>query len=102
VARYDELRRAGRLRADFRAFPGCPREPWRRLERDPEGRVVSYAWEILAGARRLRLEVVYAPDGSVARARAVDAVTGAPDPSAGFEAPRAREIDLDAPTACER
>jgi hypothetical protein len=102
VARYEELRRSGRLRAEVRLLPACPREPWRRVERDPDGRIVSYAWESLAGARRLRLEAIYAPDGSLALARALDAATGAPAPFPDVRPPSIDEIDLDAPAACER
>jgi hypothetical protein len=102
VARYEELRRSGRLRAEVRVFPACPREPWRRLERDPEGRIVSYAWENLAGSRRLRLEAIYAPDGSLAARRAFDAESGAPETLVKFRVPRSSEVDLDAPTPCDR
>jgi hypothetical protein len=102
VARYEELRRSGRLRAEVRAFPACAREPWRRVERDPDGRIVSYAWESVSDGRRLRLEAIYGPDGSLALKRAVDAQTGAPEALVKFRVPRVSEIDLDAPTLCDR
>ena len=102
VARYEELRRSGRLRAEFRSFPGCAREPWRRIERDPDGRIVAYAWEALAGTQRLRFEAIYAPDGTLASKRAVDLGSGAPETLVKFRVPRPSEIDLDAPTVCDR
>jgi len=102
VTRYEELRRSGRLRAEVRAFPACAREPWRRVERDPDGRIVSYAWESVSDGRRLRLEAIYGPDGSLALKRAVDAQTGAPEALVKFRVPRVGEIDLDAPTVCDR
>ncbi len=101
LARYEELGRTGRLRAEVRSFPGCAGELARRLERDPEGRVVSYAWEAMLGDRRVRYEVVYAADGSVVRASAVDAATGEIE-RATVRPPPLRAIDLDAPPRCGR
>ncbi len=99
LAQYEDLRRTGRLRAEVRSFPGCDGELSRRLERDPAGRVVSYAWEAMLGGRRVRYEVVYAPDGSVVRARAMDAATGGIE-RALFRPPPLHTIDLDAPPRC--
>jgi hypothetical protein len=99
VARYDALRSAGKLRADFRMAPGCAIEAWRRVERDPEGRLAAYAWDEVRDGRRVILEVVYAPDGAVAARRARDAETRAPV-AVEFAAPAAADVDLDAPARC--
>jgi hypothetical protein len=48
VARWVSLRASGKLRAEVRSFSGCDpdvarfTESFRRLERDPQGRVVRY------------------------------------------------------------
>jgi anti-sigma factor RsiW len=99
VARYEALRSAGKLRADFRMAPGCAVEAWRRVERDPEGRIAAYAWDEVRDGRRVILEVVYAPDGAVAARRARDAETRAAV-AVEFAAPAAAQIDLDAPARC--
>jgi hypothetical protein len=101
VARSEALRAEGRRRAEVRTFPGCDRELWRRVELDPDGRVVSYAWEERVGARRIHFEATYAPDGTVLRKRAVDAATSAPEPLE-FSVPSASSIDPDAPSRCAR
>ncbi|HEX9242856.1 MAG TPA: zf-HC2 domain-containing protein [Anaeromyxobacter sp.] len=98
LARYEALRREGRLRVETREFPGCPSESWRRIERDPEGRIVSYAWR----SEWYRIEVVYGPDGRWVDKHAFDARTGAPDPLVKFAVPRREALDLDAPTVCDR
>ncbi len=100
VARYEALRAEGRVHAEERTFPGCTRELWRRVERDPEGRVVSYAWEEVVGTQRLRLEAVYGPDGKLARKRAFDARTSAPEAFVKFRVPPAASVDIDAPPRC--
>ncbi len=98
VARHEALRRAGRLRAEVRTFPGCDGELWRRVERDPDGRVVSYAREALLGARRIRVEVIYADDGAPAQVRVLDAASSAPIAGSRPWVPAAG--DVDAPPRC--
>ncbi len=99
VSRYEELRRSGRLRVETRTFPGCDAELLRRVERDPSGAIVGYAWEARVGDRRLRYEVVYEPDGAVALARVVDAATGEVE-RALFRPPARGDLDLNAPPRC--
>ncbi len=99
VARYEALRSAGRLSVEERTFPGCTHELWRRIERDPEGRVVSYAWEEMVGTQRVRLEAVYGPDGKLARKQAFDSATSAPE-AVKFRVPAASSVDIDAPPRC--
>jgi hypothetical protein len=43
LARYQALRQAGRLRGEVVTFESCEGERWRKVETDPEGRVVRYA-----------------------------------------------------------
>jgi hypothetical protein len=93
ASRYDELRRAGLLRGEIRTFPGCDGELWRKLERDPEGRVVSYAREGLSGDRRVRVEAIYDPAGAPARVTVKDAATSAPLVGAEPWVPSAAEAD---------
>ena len=102
VARYEALRRDGLLHVEEREFPGCSRELSRRIERDPEGRIVSYTWESMAGSQRLRLQAIYAPDGTLADKRAFDAASGEPETFVKWRSKRVSEIDLGAPSACER
>lgn len=98
VLRYQELRGAGRLRGEIQTFPGCHGEVWRKVERDPDGRVVSYAREGLVGGRRVRVDVVYGPDGAPARVTVRDAVTMAPLDGTAPWIPRA--ADADGPPRC--
>jgi hypothetical protein len=99
VARRDALRRAGRLRTEVRTFPGCDGELWRRVERDPDGRAVSYAREALLGGRRVRIEVIYRADGAPAQVRVLDAASSAPIPGPSPWVPAAG--DVDGPPRCE-
>jgi hypothetical protein len=100
LARYDGLRRTGRLRVEVRTFPGCEGEASRRVERDPEGRVVFYAREVVDGGRRIRVEAVYGVDGWPVQARAVDPTSGEGIVGVKVGAPPASEIDIDAPPRC--
>jgi hypothetical protein len=102
LARYEALRREGRLRVESRDFPGCPAELARRLERDPEGRIVAYSWDVADGPRRVRLQAIYGPDGAVAGERSFLVGTGEPYGQVKWRPKRPAEIDLDAPTACDR
>lgn len=99
IAWYEEMRRSGKLTAEVREFPGCARESWRRIERDPAGRIVSYSWRGDEGGARF--EVIYLPNGRGLK-RGFDPQTGEPDPFVKFRAPRPEELDIDAPSACER
>jgi hypothetical protein len=98
VARREALRRAGRLRAEVRTFPGCDGELWRRVERDPDGRPVSYAREGALGGRRVRIEVIYGADGAPAQVRVLDAASSAPIVGSTPWVPAAG--DVDAPPRC--
>jgi hypothetical protein len=100
VLRYDELRRTGRLQGEIRTFPGCDGELWRKVERDPDGRVVSYAREGFAGDRRVRVEAIYDPDGAPARVAVKDAATSAPIVGMTPWVPAAD--DADGPPRCGR
>ncbi len=100
VARHEALRAAGRLRVEERTFPGCKHELWRRVERDADGRVVSYAWEEMVGTQRLRFEAIYGLDGRLVRKQALDAATSAPEPTVKFRVPPASSVDIDAPPRC--
>ncbi len=102
VARREALRAAGRLRVEERTFPGCKHELWRRVERDADGRVVSYAWEEMVGTQRLRFEAIYGLDGGLVRKQALDAATSAPEPAVKFRVPPASRVDIDAPPRCSR
>jgi hypothetical protein len=93
ILRYEDLRRSGRLRGEVQTFPGCEGEQWRKVERDPEGRVVSYAREGLLGGRRVRVEAVYGPDGAAVRVTVKDAATSAPLAGARPWVPAAAEAD---------
>jgi hypothetical protein len=97
---------AGSLRAEVRTFPGCDGETLRRVERDPEGRLVRYVREGRIGGRRVRIEHVYRPDGALAGAtvRDLDASGALLDAAAlGLELPaRADEAGIDAPPRCGR
>jgi hypothetical protein len=84
VERYHALRAQGRLQGELRTFPRCAGEAWRKVERDPEGRVVAYVREGMVGGTRLRIEAIYGPDGRLARARAL--------PQEGGEAPPAEPL----------
>jgi hypothetical protein len=106
LARYGALRSAGRLRGEIRTFTSCPGEAWRKVETDPDGRVVSYVREGTIGGRRLRVEAIYGADGRLARTRIRDLA----DPAAPLrdaapgEAPgtpeKAAEASADAPPRC--
>jgi hypothetical protein len=100
VARHEALRAAGRLRVEERTFPGCKHELWRRVERDADGRVVSYAWEEMVGTQRLRFEAIYGLDGRLVRKQALDVATSAPEPTVKFRVPPASSVDIDAPPRC--
>ncbi len=100
VLRYEALRAAGRLRVEESTFPGCTHELWRRVERDPEGQVVAYSWEEMAGTQRLRLEGIYAPGGKLARKRAFVGSTSVSDAFVKFRAPPAWAAEVDAPPRC--
>jgi hypothetical protein len=100
VSRYDELRRAGLLRGEIRTFPGCDGEPWRKLERDPDGRIVSYAREGLSGDRRVRVEAIYDLAGAPARVTVKDAATSEPLMGTKPWVPHAAEAD--GPPRCAR
>ena len=56
----------------------------------------------MAGSQRLRLQAIYAPDGSLADKRAFDAASGEPETFVKWRSKRVSEIDLGAPSACER
>jgi hypothetical protein len=73
IARYEALSRAGVLRSTSRAFPGCPGERQRRIDRDASGRVVRLATEGDAGT----VEQFYAEDGALAAVRVTGAGAGA-------------------------
>jgi hypothetical protein len=100
LLRYEDLRRSGLLRGEIRTFPGCEGEAWRKVERDPDGRVVSYTCEGDLGGRRVRIEAVYGPDGAPARVTVRDARTMAPLEGATPWVPRAAEAD--GPPRCTR
>jgi hypothetical protein len=100
VLRYEELRRSGRLRGELRTFPGCDGELWRKVERDPEGRVVSYEREELAGERRVRVKAIYGPDGVPARVTAQDAATS--ETLGGTRPWVPAAADADGPPRCGR
>ena len=72
LASYGFLRSAGRLRGEIRTFTNCPGEAWRKVETDPDGRVVSYVREGTIGGRRVRVEAIYGADGRLARTRVRD------------------------------
>jgi hypothetical protein len=93
VLRYQQLRGAGSLRGEIQTFPGCEGEAWRKVERDPAGRVVSYAREGLLDGRRVRVEAIYGPDGAPARVTVTDLATAARVPGASAWVPRAEEAD---------
>jgi hypothetical protein len=69
VARYLELRAAGRLSGAVSVFPDCPAEAWRKVETDPEGRVVRYARHGEAGGAPFEVELYYDEDGALGVAR---------------------------------
>lgn len=102
VHRYEALRAEGRLSAEIRTFPGCAGEAWRKVERDPEGRVVAYVREGTIGGARFRAEAIYGEDGRLARARALPLGGGAA-PDAGVLVPGdAASAGIDAPPRCGR
>ncbi|BDG03790.1 anti-sigma factor family protein [Anaeromyxobacter oryzae] len=65
VARWQHLRAAGQLRGAIATFPGCDGESWRKVEEDPQGRVVKYARHGTAGGVPFEAELYYAPDGAL-------------------------------------
>jgi hypothetical protein len=100
------LRDEGSPRAEVRTFPGCEGETLRRVERDPQGRLLRYVREGRIDGRHLRIEHVYRPDGALAGAtvRDLDASGALLDADAlGLELPsRAEEAGIDAPPRCGR
>jgi hypothetical protein len=100
------IRAPARPGAEIRSFPGCEGETLRRVERDPEGRLVRYVREGRIGGRRLRIEHVYGADGALAGAtvRDLDAPGALLDARAlGLALPaRAEEAGIDAPPRCGR
>ena len=100
------IRAPARSGAEVRSFPGCEGETLRRVERDPEGRLVRYVREGRIGGRRLRIEHVYGPDGALAGAtvRDLDAPGALLDArTLGLALPaRAEEAGIDAPPRCGR
>jgi hypothetical protein len=102
--RYVALRSAGKLRGTIATFQDCPGESWRKVETDPDGRVVMYVREGIVRGRHLRIEHLYGPDGALARATARDLGSGGPKLDAssfGVRAPaRAEDAALDAEPRC--
>jgi Putative zinc-finger len=106
LARYSALRGAGSLSGEIRTFTDCEGESWRKVERDPEGRTVKYVREGRVGGRQVRVEHLFAADGSLAAVRVSDLERGgaAVAPGAlGLSLPRdASEAGADAEPRCER
>jgi hypothetical protein len=102
--RYLALRSAGKLRGTIATFQDCPGESWRKVETDPDGRVVMYVREGVVRGRHLRIEHLYGPDGALARATARDLGSGGPKLDAssfGVRAPaRAEDAAVDAEPRC--
>jgi ribonuclease E len=99
------VRAEGALRGEIRTFPGCEEESWRKVELDPDGRVVKYVREGRIAGRRVRIDHAYGPDGTLVSASARDVERGEPlDPrSLGVALPeRAEEAGPDAPPRCGR
>jgi hypothetical protein len=94
-ARYDALRAAGQLRGEIRTYPGCEGEAWRKVETDPQGRVVRYVREGRLDGRRLRVEHLYDEGGALVEAEAVDL------DAAGAGRTPARALGLDVPLRAE-
>lgn len=69
VARWQALRAAGRLRGEVVTFLECPGEAWRKVESDPQGRVIRYVRHGLAGGVPFEAELFYAEDGALGAAR---------------------------------
>jgi hypothetical protein len=106
LARYSELRAAGLLSAELRTFTDCEGESWRKVERDPEGRIVRYVREGRVAGRRVRVEHLFGADGGLAAVRVRDLDRGgaviAPG-ALGLSTPRdASEAGPDAEPRCER
>jgi hypothetical protein len=89
-------------RTEVRTFTGCAGESRREIGRDAGGRVVRYAREGVAGGRRVRVELRFAGDGSLASARARDLGSGEPLPADALPGlPRsAAQVDPRAPPRC--
>lgn len=105
-ARYAGLRASGQLRGEIRTLPGCEGEAWRKVELDPEGRVVSYVREGRVAGRRLRVEHLFDASGALVAATAFDLETpgpGQPARALGLDVPlRAEDAGPDAPPRCGR
>jgi len=106
-ARYEALRAAGKLRGELRTFPGCEGEAWRKVELDPQGRVVRYVREGVFEGRRLRVEQLYDASGALAEAEAIDLDAGGgqrtPARALGLDVPlRADLANADVPPRCGR
>jgi hypothetical protein len=105
LARYEALRREGALAGEIRTFPGCEGEAWRKLERDPAGRVVKYVREGVIEGRRLRIEHLYGEDGALEVATAVDLDrpgTRLDADALGLDLPHRAEEAAGGPPRCQR
>ncbi|MFY3746512.1 Fe-S oxidoreductase, partial [Anaeromyxobacter sp. Red801] len=109
-ARWRALRQAGALRGEVVTFTKCDGEAWRKVETDPEGRVVRYARHGRLAGRAFEAELYYAEDGALALARYREA--GGPwrevrppapaggIPAAALQPARAADARADAPPRC--
>lgn len=69
VARWQALRASGRLRGEVVTFLDCPGEAWRKVESDPQGRVIRYVRHGLADGVPFEAELFYAEDGALGAVR---------------------------------
>ncbi len=69
VSRWRALREDGLLRGEVVTFLDCPGEAWRKVETDPQGRVVRYARHGVAGGVPFEAELFYGEDGALGAAR---------------------------------
>jgi hypothetical protein len=115
VARWESLRSAGKLRAEVRTFSGCDpdvtrfTESFRRLERDPQGRVVRIEMRGSTEGRPYEAEGFYDAAGVLRVERwryEGGAVTERRHPASGpakTQLPaRANGARIDAPGVCDR
>ncbi|HTN50984.1 MAG TPA: zf-HC2 domain-containing protein [Anaeromyxobacter sp.] len=112
LERHRRLRDAGRLRAEAVVFQACPGEAWRKVETDPEGRVVAYLRGGTLAGKPFEAELYYGEDGALGAARfragegpwstyRLPAAPGADVPAPLRGPTRAEEATLAAPPRCE-
>lgn len=112
VARWRALRAGGLLRGEVVTFLDCPGEAWRKVETDPQGRVIRYVRHGLAGGVPFEAELYYAEGGALGAVRYREAhgdwrELGLPGASAGPAIPapaldpdHASEAAAGAPPRC--